>query len=137
MQTVYGLSELPEAAQVQIIVTTHAPLVLASLETTFNAEKDQWFDFDAEGQHVELTPRDFVSYGSASNWLTSKAFDLKSDASLEREELIEKLKAFLIRNDQTEEELQQLEKELESVSFDLDPYWLDIRDLQREKGWKI
>lgn len=137
MQTVYGLSELPEAAQVQIIATTHAPLVLASLETTFDAEKDQWFDFDAEGQHVELTPRDFVSYGSASNWLTSKAFDLKSDASLEREELIEKLKAFLIRSDQTEEELQQLEKELEPVSFDLDPYWLDIRDLRRERGWKI
>ena len=68
---------------------------------------------------------------------SSKAFDLKSDSSLEREKLIEKLKAFLIRNNQTEEELQQLEKELESVSYDLDPYWLDIRDLRRERGWKI
>lgn len=137
MQTVYGLSELPEAAQVQVIATTHAPLVLASLEALFDAEKDQWFDFDAEGQQVTLTPRDFVPYGSSSNWLTSKAFDLSSDTSLEREAAAEKVLAFLGRTDQTQAELQALMQDIGATLSDIDPIWLDLRDFCRAKGWEL
>ena len=137
MQTVCGLSELPEAAQVQIIATTHAPLVLASLEALFDPEKDQWFDFDAQKKHVTLTPREFVPFGTASNWLTSAAFDLKLGASLERELAAEKVLAFLSRTDQKQPELRALVKDIGATLSEIDPIWLDLRDFCRAKGWDL
>ncbi len=54
---------------------------------------------------------------------------------------ISKIVQFILESDLSietvKEEMQQLESELESVSYDLDPYWLDLRDLRREKGWDL
>lgn len=69
-------------AELQLLVATHSPLVLASAETLFDSQRDAWFDFDLERNKSKPVPvlhkREFVRHGDISNWLTSEAFDLKS-----------------------------------------------------------
>ena len=78
---------------IQLIATTHSPLVMASLEPHFDAEKDAWFDLDlvrdnGSKPEVQLTNRPFRKYGDAESWLHSRAFDMSSTRSIEGEALI-------------------------------------------------
>ena len=75
----------------QYIVATHSPLVLASAEPWFDAQKDAWFDIDLAGDppRVCLQRRPYVRHGTADDWLTSEAFDLATDrGSIEAEEAV-------------------------------------------------
>jgi hypothetical protein len=81
----------------QIVATTHSPLVLASMEPHFDAERDAWFDLDIvdrgakKAGRVQLEKRPFVRHGDAGRWLTSEAFDLASEGrSIPAEHAIEK-----------------------------------------------
>lgn len=80
---------LDPQAQVQLILTTHSPLVMASLESKFDPEKDTWndIDYNSELQQPEVTPRQMEKYGSINNWLESEAFDISDAASIEHETL--------------------------------------------------
>jgi len=82
------LNNLGEGIQPQIIMTTHAPLVLASLETHVDPEKDRLFNFELENGKVQLKELPWVKYGDASAWLTSDVFDLSRGTSPEAETAI-------------------------------------------------
>ena len=74
---------------VQIIVTTHAPLVLASVETKFQEKTDRLFNFEQKGiGRVEVEEVPWAKFGDASGWLTSPAFDMGSGYSPEAETAI-------------------------------------------------
>ena len=85
---------LGQAAKVQLIVATHSPLVMASMEPHFKAELDGWFDLDFVGDRngigdVQLTERHFDRLGDASRWLESDAFDLGAARSQEAESALD------------------------------------------------
>ena len=84
------LNNLGEGIQPQIIMTTHAPLVLASLETHVDPQKDRLFNFELElpAKRVVLKELNWVKYGDASAWLTSDVFDLSRGTSPEAETAI-------------------------------------------------
>lgn len=46
------------SARVQLVAATHSPLVLASVEPSFDDEKDAWFDLDFSKGRVALQRRD-------------------------------------------------------------------------------
>jgi hypothetical protein len=75
--------------EVQLIVSTHSPLVLASAEPVFNPESDGLFHLEvlANGE-VCFREVPFVSYGQVDSWLTSSIFSLKHARSREAEEAI-------------------------------------------------
>ena len=79
LKVVEGLLGPEGKGAVQIIATTHAPLVLGSVEMLWNGDTDQLFDFDLEGGQVELEAIEFARHGSAENWLASDSFDLPDD----------------------------------------------------------
>ena len=60
------MNVLAPRAQVQMIVATHSPLVMASVEPYFNSRRDAWFDIDLitpDGKRppfVEFREREFV-----------------------------------------------------------------------------
>lgn len=83
------VSGLQQQMQVQAIVTTHAPLVLASLEPWFDEMRDKLFLFELERQNVHLEELGWVKQGEIDNWLTSPIFDLKRPRSREAEEAVE------------------------------------------------
>lgn len=88
------LAKIPRS--VQIIATTHAPLVLASAETVWNGTSDALFDFDLDANRkVHLEEVDFAKHGSAVNWLTSESFDLTTAYSVDAEQAMERADAFM------------------------------------------
>jgi hypothetical protein len=89
------------ATSVQLIATTHSPLVLASLEPNFDEKLDKLFTLEqSEGRkraagHVELHEQAWAKQGDVVNWLVSESFGLKQGRSLEAERAIEAAEAWM------------------------------------------
>jgi predicted ATPase len=112
-------------SKVQLIVSTHAPLVLASVEPTFDAEQDAWFDLDLEQRQVVLRKRPYVRHGEIGNWLVSEAFDLKEPRSLEGEQAIAAAQAVLDAAAPTAKAIGEADQGLRKAGIpDIDPFWV-------------
>jgi hypothetical protein len=128
--------------QVQAIMTTHSPLVMASLEPIFSVDVDRWLDLDyVAGEHgaseVLLTERAFMKMGDASDWLTSQAFDLESARSLEAGTALAKAAAVMSDPNFGEENARALHAELAGVLPGTDPFWARWRYIAERKGWQL
>ncbi|MDX2030910.1 MAG: AAA family ATPase [Blastocatellia bacterium] len=134
------MKSLSNKAEVQIITATHSPLVMASVEPFFDLEKDAWFDLDfvtneTIGARVELTRRDFVRRGDASNWLMSQAFDMESGRSEESEEVLAQAAKALSDEKFGASQAKKLDAQLREVLGDTDPFWMRWRFVAEKKGW--
>lgn len=115
--------------EVQIIATTHAPLVLTSVESRFNPELDRLITFKPrkEERDVEVVIEEWAKQGDVLGWLVSDSFGLKQARSREAERAIEAAEAFM--RDDTEslpENLcthDEIHKELTRVLPGHDPFW--------------
>ncbi|QQR43129.1 ATP-binding protein [Myxococcus xanthus] len=124
LKVVQTLTE-DEGASVQLIAATHSPLVLASVEPLFDAEKDAWFDLDLEGGQVKLRKREYVRLGEVGNWLVSDAFDLKEPRSLEGERAVRAARDVLSAKTPSLEEIETADKKLREAGLpDIDPFWV-------------
>jgi len=119
--------------EVQVVTTTHSPMVLASAEPYFEEETDKLFLFELNGSEVTLNEVPWVKQGDVVGWLTSEIFDLKQARSREAEAAIGAAQAWATRspdyvypdNLQT---LAQIQAELERVIPGHDPFWI---------GWTV
>ena len=129
------MDKLMTSSEVQLVAVTHSPLIMASVEPLFDAEKDAWFDLDLVGNQVVLTRRPFVRQGDASGWLTSEAFDLKSGYSIEAEKVLEEAARALSDASFADEDAKALDQRLRAVLSDTDPFWMRWRFVAEKKGW--
>ena len=134
------MTSLATSASVQVIAATHSPLVMASVEPIFDADRDAWFDLDFESADgcqdaVVLRQRTFVRQGDASNWLTSEAFDLQSSRSIEAEQTIERAAAAMSSDNFSKVQAQEIHRDLLKVLGDTDPFWMRWRFVGEKKGW--
>jgi hypothetical protein len=84
-----------EVDSVQIIATTHSPLVTGSVEYLWNDETDRLFDFDLEDGKVEFECIPFAKLGAAEHWLESDSFDLPSSYPVEAQKAIDAANDFM------------------------------------------
>ncbi|MEG5033810.1 AAA family ATPase [Microcoleus sp. AT3-D2] len=89
------VKSLKNEMQVQLIATTHSPLVLASIEPQFDEEQDKLFLFELQGKDVTLNEVPWAKQGDAVGWLTSDIFGLKQARSREAEIAIEAAYTFM------------------------------------------
>jgi hypothetical protein len=121
---------LHREASVQLISTTHSPLVMASAEPFFDASKDAWFDLDLEeGTNVVLHKRTFERQGEVANWLTSVAFDLEEARSVEAETAIREAltlarQAHEKQSSPSESEIERVDQLLRASLGEVDRFWL-------------
>ena len=122
------LAGSPSAEEaVQIIASTHAPLVLASMETEFDEGRDRVLTFETNNGAVSVRELPWAKQGDAVGWLVSEAFGLQQARSKEAEEAIEAAEAYM-REDadalppdlRTREAIHQ---RLVDVLADHDPFW--------------
>jgi AAA domain, putative AbiEii toxin, Type IV TA system len=83
---------------VQLIVATHSPLVLASVEPEFDKEQDAIFNIHLQDQQATITAETWAPQGDVVNWLVSSAFGLQQARSVEAEQAIEAAEAFMRGN---------------------------------------
>ena len=137
------LSTLNQATSVQMLLVTHSPLVMASVEPHFDPNKDRWWDLDLSPgtRRVELIPQHFERLGDANSWLRSEAFDQDDVGSLEREETLRAARRIIYQGEQGKavdsQEVQRLEQELQKVLEGTDPFWNRWRFAERQGGWRL
>jgi hypothetical protein len=121
------VKELQSSATVQVIAATHAPLMLASVETEFDTAHDALFTFDLVGtgakRTVQVERTEWRPRGDANSWLVSEIFDLKSPRSLEAEQALEEAKAALRKPNLPIEEVKKIHHRLHDVLKETDPFW--------------
>jgi hypothetical protein len=111
-----------------MIATTHAPLVLASVEALWNATLDKLFDFDLDAKRqVHLEEVRFAKQGSAVNWLTSESFDLTTAYPVAAEQAMERADAFMRQHPAPltapSDEKEQIHGALKAALGGDDEYW--------------
>lgn len=120
-------------SKVQLIAATHSPLVLASVEPSFDADADAWFDLDLDRKAtpptVTLTRRPYVRQGEIGNWLVSEAFDLKEPRSLVGEQAIRAAEALMkARTRPSVDAVKSAEAALRAAGLpDIDTFWVRWR----------
>ncbi len=66
---------LEKELDIQFIITTHSPLVLASIEPVFDTDKDKLFHFNLDEKHqATIAEMPFHKRGTVDSWLTSELF---------------------------------------------------------------
>ncbi|MXY53393.1 MAG: AAA family ATPase [Gammaproteobacteria bacterium] len=112
---------------VQLIATTHSPLVLASVEPYFDEDNDRLFHLDVHNGRVQLDAMQWAPQGDALNWLVSDSFGLRQARSVEAECAIDAAQAFMRgdahQNPENLRDLNQIQRELERVLAGHDPFW--------------
>jgi len=110
--------------QVQFLIATHSPLVMASAEPIFNEETDALVHLDmATTGEVYLRDVDFIRFGDVSNWLTSPVFDLKHARSKEAETTIENAKKLQLKQNIEIEEVREVSSQLVKYLAPDDKFW--------------
>jgi hypothetical protein len=117
--------EIERSLRVQVIASTHAPLVLASVETLFDPDRDELLHFGLRDQRIVVDEIPWAKQGDVTNWLVSETFGLKQARLPEGERAIEAAEAFM-RGDPTPADLDTREKihaELLRVLPGHDDFW--------------
>ena len=112
----------------QFFVTTHSPMVLASLESMFDEERDDLFVLERDGRLVCANELAFGKEGDVSNWLASDVFGNIGGRSREADLAIAAAMDFMAdRAEEAEENLRSLSKQLKKLPTQqmLGMEWLD------------
>ncbi len=131
------LSSLQEAVEkwqggdrptVQLIVATHSPLVLASVEPRFDPDLDALWKLDlVEGRVVLEREEVWHRRGDVNRWLVSDVFDLGAPTSREAESALARAKALLSSRNGTDSELQAVDADLSHLLPEMDPFFIRWR----------
>jgi hypothetical protein len=129
---------LSRTMQPQIIVATHSPMVLASLESSFSDASDRLF-------HLQLTPDHetrfrevrFIKYGRIDEWLTSDLFELLQPRSREGEQAIELAKGLLSKDRPSAEAIKGVSELLKKSLAEDDEFWPRWLYFTEQKGVRI
>ena len=117
------LKKLNPSTKVQFIASTHAPLVLASVEPIFSEEHDSLTVFDLVDGQVKIEKASWQNFGDVSSWLTSDVFGLVAARSLEAEKAIQKAFDAIDRADMDPKTIMTIHEKLREVLKDSDPFW--------------
>ncbi|MBK9644718.1 MAG: ATP-binding protein [Deltaproteobacteria bacterium] len=133
----------PGNPQIQLLVATHSPLVLASVEPLFDPRQDALWKLDLvpgeEGQPgtVQVERDHHYMRGDVGMWLSSDVFNETSLYSEEAERTMREAAGMMDDDEATEPQAQAVRLKLRRVLADTDPFWLGLRAWMRTKGWRV
>lgn len=122
-----ALDDLNRSASHQFHISTHSPLVLASLEPHFDETQDRLFHFKLEKSRAIAEEIEWTPYGASSYWLTSPIFGLGEARSREAETAIQAAKDYMVGKmanlPPTLQNKEQIHEALKSSLPGQDPFW--------------
>jgi hypothetical protein len=120
--------DLASDLQVQIMVATHSPLVMASVEPRFDQRLDKLFSLelvksDLLGNEVQIEELPFIRQGVVDSWLMSDVFKLRHARSLEAEKAIEAAKGLQLSDNPNSEDVARVSNDLAKYLSENDRFW--------------
>lgn len=120
--------DLATSLSIQLLIATHSPLLMSSVEPLFERQKDKIFHLDLLKQdnkvaEVVLQEPEFVIYGTVDSWLRSEIFELSQPRSFEAEKAIEDAKKLQLKELVTKAEVIELSERLIKYLAAHDPFW--------------
>jgi archaellum biogenesis ATPase FlaH len=120
--------DLASDLQVQIMVATHSPLVMASVEPRFDQRVDKLFSLelvksDLLGNEVQIEELPFIRQGVVDSWLMSDVFKLRHSRSLEAEKAIEAAKVLQLSDNPNSEDVARVSHDLARYLSEDDRFW--------------
>lgn len=111
--------------EVQFIIATHSPLIMASSEAVFDVTTDKLFQIklSAENANAELSEENYIKYGQVNTWLTSPIFNLNQARATGAEQVINAAKNLQLEDDPSDEEVQSVHQQLVQCLSQNDPFW--------------
>ena len=114
---------LDEHLDMQVVVSTHSPFVLASLETRFDPSSDALYHLCLEGAAVRLNREEFHKLGDVSSWLTAPVFGLRYPRSKDAELVLEQATRLQLARSTDRAEIQRVSDRLKEVLPSDDRFW--------------
>jgi len=128
---------LDNELDIQFLITTHSPLLLAAIEPVFDAENDKLFHLDIGDNQVALEEQPFLRHGRVDNWFTSDTFGLSQARSLEAEKAIQGAKNLQQTENPNREEIEEIHKRLVRFLGDFDTFWPRWTFFAEQHGVKV
>jgi len=117
------VKELEQHLEIQLIIATHSPLVMASVEPIFDNKTDSLFTLDLIGKDLEVKEVPYVKHGSVNSWLTSEVFDLQRAYSVEAEMALVDAKNLQLTDHPDPEQVKLISQRLIEYLPSIDPFW--------------
>lgn len=134
LAAIQGWREM-DRPEVQVMVATHSPLVLTSIEPLFDPMIDALWKLDLVDGAVQIERDAWHKRGDALMWLESDVFDETSPYSREAEAAMKDAAALMASESASEEQADRLRARLREALADTDPFWLNWRSWRRSRGW--
>lgn len=121
-------ADLASDLQVQLMVATHSPMIMASVESRFDEKFDKLFLLDLAkndllNNEIELFQLPFIRQGRIDSWLTSDVFGLRQPRSIEGEQAIQAAKQLQEEDSPDSEEVQKISDTLRKYLAEDDEFW--------------
>lgn len=117
-------SDLNKEMDIQLIVATHSPLVLASGEPVYDKSSDKLFHLETtKSGRVEFSELPFITYGGVDSWLTSEVFNLGQARSREAELAISKAVKLQNQEQPSPEQIKNISVQLSDYLSATDKFW--------------
>jgi len=122
----------------QMIVATHSPMILASMEARFSDSADKLFHlYPKNGSDIQMDEVSYDKHGTVDAWLTSDVFELKQPRSQEGEAALEKAKRLLAKSSSDRHEIKRVHESLRQVLPAEDQFWPRWLHFMEMKGVRI
>ncbi len=130
-------SILGKELEAQIIIATHSPLILASLEQDFHDPIDKLFHLQMAKDGVKFDEVQFIRHGRVDAWLTSELFELKEATSQPAEAALAKAKAVLAEENPSPGLIKEISKRLGETLPPEDEFWPRWLYFAKQKGVEL
>lgn len=121
--------------QLQLLIATHSPLILTSIEPRFEPECDALWKFDLRDSTVVVERDAWHKRGDALMWLESDVFDETSPYSPEAASAMAAAAELMADEGASLDRADEVRDELRRVLASADPFWLRWRAWRRARGW--
>lgn len=116
---------LASELEVQFIIATHSPLIMASSEPIFDVDTDKLFQIKlaADTSDAIVTEESFIKYGQVNAWLTSPIFNLNQARATGAEQAINEAKSLQLAESPSDADVQAVHQKLLQNLAQNDPFW--------------
>ena len=116
--------ELHDDMSAQWIISSHSPLILASMEADWGMRSDRLFQLAmTEAGQVSFEEREYEKRGPIDSWLSSDIFALRQPGSTDRERAIQGAIALQIEAEASRADVEQATEHLRAHLSPEDPFW--------------